>query len=110
MNNFDKILEIGAETSSLNENQLAMFIEERDENNIRKLFAAANEIKLENIGNKVKGQEEAGQSGLAQGVLAHDYPEKAQKPAEKHAQHEGLHKAYHRATYLIKIFHVGQPH
>ncbi len=53
MNNFEKILKNGVENSSFDENQLAQLIEDRSEENIQRLFAAANDIKLKNIGKKV---------------------------------------------------------
>lgn len=53
MNNFDEILKTGIETSSLDENQLSFLLDEQNPDNIKKLFAVANNIKLENIGNKV---------------------------------------------------------
>ena len=53
MNNFDEILKIGTETASLDENQLTFLLEEQNPDNIHKLFAAANAVKLKNIGNKV---------------------------------------------------------
>lgn len=53
MNNFDKILKIGLETASLDENQLAFLLDEENQQNIQKLFDAANAVKLKNIGSKV---------------------------------------------------------
>ncbi len=53
MNNFDKILSYGVQTASLDEAQIAYLLADDDIENDRKLFAAANELKLKNIGNKV---------------------------------------------------------
>ena len=53
MNNFEKILKNGVENSNFDENQLSQLIEESSEDNIQRLFAAANDVKLKNIGNKV---------------------------------------------------------
>ena len=50
---FDEFLKIGTETASLDENQLTFLLEEQNPDNIHKLFAAANAVKLKNIGNKV---------------------------------------------------------
>jgi biotin synthase len=53
LNNFDKILKIGLETASLDENQLAFLLDDENPQNIQKLFDAANAVKLKNIGSKV---------------------------------------------------------
>ena len=53
MNNFDKILKNGLETSSFSEEELVLMLDEKNPENIQKLFDSANAVKLENVGNKV---------------------------------------------------------
>lgn len=53
MNNFDKILKNGLETSSFSEEELVLMLDEKNPENIQKLFDSANAVKLETVGNKV---------------------------------------------------------
>ena len=53
MNNFEKILNKGLETHILSEDEITSMLAEKNTEKIHNLFAAANAVKLKNIGNKV---------------------------------------------------------